>query len=70
MKTRLARTAAVALAIAGLSIAPAAAALPGSHELPGGQTIVAPGVNPGGGQQITPDISFCQAVPWWLFCRI
>ncbi|WP_413449949.1 hypothetical protein AA0Y32_04645 [Georgenia phoenicis] len=72
MKRTIARTAAVALAVVGLSMAPAAASVPGSHELPGtsGGTVTRPVVsNPGGGE-ITPQASFCQAIPWWLFCRI
>lgn len=66
MKRTLARATAVALAVVGLSMAPAAAA-PTSHELP-----VAPGgaVTAPGGSQVTPEVSPCQVFAWFIFCRI
>ncbi len=67
MKRTLVRASAVALAVVGLSMAPAAAA-PTSHELPGSPT---PAISaPGGSQVVTPNASFCQVVGWWLWCRI
>ncbi|MCM3660054.1 hypothetical protein M3148_03450 [Georgenia satyanarayanai] len=72
MKSTIVRTAAVALAVVGLSMAPAAASVPGSHELPGGPTpvVTQPVVSTPGGGEITPQVSFCTAVPWWIWCRI
>lgn len=71
MKSTIARSAAVALAVVGLSVAPAAASVPGSHELPGSGTVVTqPVVSAPGGQEITPQVSFCTAVPWWIWCRV
>ena len=68
MKRRLVHTAAVALAVAGLSMAPAAAAPP-IAELP-----VTPGPSPAltapGDAEIAPNASFCQVVSWWIWCRI
>lgn len=65
MKRTLTRASAVALAVVGLSMAPAAAA-PASLELPGSPTTA---ISAPGGSQITPNASFCQAVPWWIWCR-
>lgn len=72
MKRTIVRSAAVALAVVGLSMAPAAASVPGSHELPGGSLPVVsqPVVSTPGGGEITPQVSFCTAVPWWIWCRI
>ncbi|WP_324652134.1 hypothetical protein [Georgenia sp. H159] len=66
MKSTLARATAVAIAVVGLSMAPAAAA-PSSLELPGSST---PAITAPGGSEITPDASFCQVVGWWFWCRI
>jgi len=66
MKRTLVRATAAALAVVGLSMAPAAAA-PQKLELPASTTPVV--AAPGGGSQITPDLSFCEVVGWWLWCR-
>ena len=66
MKKTLLRASAVALAVVGLSMAPAAAA-PASLELPGSPS---PAVTAPGGSVVTPNASFCQVVGWWLWCRI
>ena len=65
MKRTLVRASAVALAVVGMSMAPAAAA-PASLELPGSPT---PVVSTPGGGEITPNASFCQVVGWWWWCR-
>ena len=70
MKRSVLRLAAVALAVGGLAIAPAAAAAPASLELPGSPAISAPVVTaPGSGTIITPQISFCEVAQWWIWCR-
>ncbi|HLT84368.1 MAG TPA: hypothetical protein VKZ83_09070 [Phototrophicaceae bacterium] len=71
MKRTLARATAVAIAVVGLSMAPAAATT-ASLELPGSPTVtpvVSPVTSPGGGE-VTPQISFCQVVGWWYWCRV
>ncbi len=65
MKRSTLRLAAVALALGGLAMGPAAAAAPASHELPGTPVVTAPG----NGTVITPNISFCEVVQWWIWCR-
>jgi len=70
MKRSVLRLAAVALAVGGLAVGPAAAAAPASHELPGSPTITAPVVSgPGSGTVVTPQISFCEVAQWWIWCR-
>lgn len=66
MKRTLVRATAVAFAVIGLSVAPAAAA-PVELEVPGTSAPVVSA--PGGGSQITPDLSPCQVIQWWLWCR-
>ena len=67
MKTTLARATAVALAVVGLSMAPAAAT-PASLELelPGTPVVSPIEGEPGGAEA---EASFCQVVGWWWWCR-
>lgn len=67
MKRTLVRATAVAVAVIGLSMAPATAA-PDSLELPG-SPVTAPGLEPGG-SEVSPNLSFCQVVGWWYWCRV
>jgi len=70
MKRSVLRLTAVALAVGGLAVGPAAAAAPASHELPGTPAITSPVVsNPGDGAVVTPNASFCDVVKWWIWCR-
>jgi len=68
MKSTLTRATVLALAVVGLSMAPAAAS-PDSLELPG-SPVVSPVVPQPGGSEASPDLSFCQVVGWWYWCRV
>ncbi len=66
MKRTLVRATAVAFAVIGLSVAPAAAA-PVQLEVPGSSAPVVSA--PGGGSQVTPQYAICDVIGWWLWCR-